>query len=402
MRSRTVREGTVGLLILGGLALFGGLILWLRGLDLGNRSYQISVLFDTVAGMQAGAPVRYRGVTVGRIQSVQPGTNEARVVVQINSAELQIPDEVQVEANQEGLIGETSIDIVPLEELSSAALDMSPLSEDCDPAVILCDGATVTGIEGVNYTTLIRTTARLAERFDDPELFAEIESLVENTSEAAAGIAELSDEVTILTESLQEDLGLLTTSATGTVESVTDAATRFGVTADQITGLIATNEATLTRTLGNIETISTDVQRLLVDLSPLVEGGELMADLDTLVANAVAASENLRSFTASLEDAETIVQLQRTLDSAYETFENARKITADLDELTGDPEFRSNVRELVNGLSSLVSTTQQLQQQTELAQVLAAAIAHPDTPGSASVQTGPSILPAAADDYSVP
>ncbi|MEB3356281.1 MAG: MlaD family protein [Synechococcales bacterium] len=392
MRSRTVREGTVGLLILGGLALFGGLILWLRGLDLGNRSYRFGVSFDTVAGMQPGAPVRYRGVTVGRIQSVQPQSNEAQVVVQINSAELQIPREVRVEANQEGLIGETSIDIVPLEELSAAALDISPLAKDCDPTLILCNGITVEGVEGVNYTTLIRTTASLAERFNDPELIAEIESLVSNTSQAAAGIAELSDEVTDLTEALQEDLGLLASSATGTVDAVTQAANRFSATADEITALVAMNQTTLTRTLRNLELVSTDVQRIVVSLAPVVEEGELIENLETLSANAVVASENLRSLTDSLNNAETITQLQRTLDSAYETFENARKITADLDELTGDPEFRSNVRELVNGLSSLVSTTQQLQQQTELAQLLAAAIAHPATPDSASVQPGPSIF----------
>ncbi|NJL88294.1 MAG: hypothetical protein HC886_23790 [Leptolyngbyaceae cyanobacterium SM1_1_3] len=45
---------------------------------------------------------------------------------------------------------------------------------------------------------------------------------------------------------------------------------------------------------------------------------------------------------------------------------------ADVDELTGDPAFRLNIRNLVNGLSGLVSSTQTLQEQAQLAQVLAA------------------------------
>ena len=58
------------------------------------------------------------------------------------------------------------------------------------------------------------------------------------------------------------------------------------------------------------------------------------------------------------------------LKSFYKTFQNAQKITSDLDDLTGDPSFRNNLRNLVNGLSGLVSSTQQLEQQVEVAQFL--------------------------------
>jgi len=43
------------------------------------------------------------------------------------------------------------------------------------------------------------------------------------------------------------------------------------------------------------------------------------------------------------------------------TFANAQKISSDLDELTGDPKFRSNIRNLVNGLSGLVSSGSMLE-----------------------------------------
>jgi phospholipid/cholesterol/gamma-HCH transport system substrate-binding protein len=71
-----------------------------------------------------------------------------------------------------------------------------------------------------------------------------------------------------------------------------------------------------------------------------------------------------------LNNPNNTVLLQQTLDSARATFENTQKITSDLDELTGDPAFRENVRRLVNGLGKLVSSTQQLQQQVEVAQQL--------------------------------
>uniref|UniRef100_A0ACD5H2C3 Uncharacterized protein n=1 Tax=Desertifilum tharense IPPAS B-1220 TaxID=1781255 RepID=A0ACD5H2C3_9CYAN len=52
----------------------------------------------------------------------------------------------------------------------------------------------------------------------------------------------------------------------------------------------------------------------------------------------------------ALNSPTNIVMLQQTLDSARATFQNAQKITADLDEVTGDPAFRDNLRNLVNGL----------------------------------------------------
>jgi phospholipid/cholesterol/gamma-HCH transport system substrate-binding protein len=61
MRSRTVREGSVGLLILLGVGVLTGLLLWIRGFNPGNRSYRAVIQFPGVAGIQVGAPVTYRG-----------------------------------------------------------------------------------------------------------------------------------------------------------------------------------------------------------------------------------------------------------------------------------------------------------------------------------------------------
>jgi phospholipid/cholesterol/gamma-HCH transport system substrate-binding protein len=66
MRSRAVREGSVGLLLLLGMGIFIAIFLWIRGLTVGERSYSFTVEFPRVNGLLEGAAVRYRGVTVGR------------------------------------------------------------------------------------------------------------------------------------------------------------------------------------------------------------------------------------------------------------------------------------------------------------------------------------------------
>jgi phospholipid/cholesterol/gamma-HCH transport system substrate-binding protein len=370
MRSRTIREGSVGLLILVGLGLFGLLALWIRGLNPGSRSYQAVVEFPNVVGMQAGAPVRYRGVVVGKILAIQPGPNAVAVTIEITSANLLIPSDVLIEANQSGLIGETSVDMTPLEEPSAAVIATTPLDADCDNTVIICNGDRLQGNVGVSFEALIRSTVELTNLITDPVFFGEIRTLTRNTSEAAAGVAGLTRQVSGLTGSVQRDLNRLTNSAATSANSVGQAANQIGLTAAQVSVLLTDNRSILVSTLGNLNQASSQLQLTVSRLAPAIEEGELLQNLEILSANAAEASANLRDLTGAVGDSDNILLLQQTLDSARATFQNTQKITADLDELTGDPEFRQNIRDLVDGLSGLVSSTQQLQQQTAVAQVL--------------------------------
>ncbi|NET51720.1 MAG: MCE family protein [Merismopedia sp. SIO2A8] len=140
MRARTIREGSVGLLILAGCAAFGGLILWLGSLRLGSRSYKFIVNFTEIAGMQVGAVVRYRGVEVGQIAAIKAKTNGVDATVEISNTSLSIPRESRVEANQYGLIGQTTIDITPETTLSTEVGSLNPLSSQCQESkLIICD-----------------------------------------------------------------------------------------------------------------------------------------------------------------------------------------------------------------------------------------------------------------------
>ena len=113
MRARTIREGSVGLLILAGVALFGGLVMWIRGVNYGQRSYRIFVDFESASGIQEGSAVSYRGVPVGYIKNIAPGSNTVEVEIEINRGDLRIPVQSLIKTSQSGLIGETTIAIQP-------------------------------------------------------------------------------------------------------------------------------------------------------------------------------------------------------------------------------------------------------------------------------------------------
>lgn len=394
MRSRTVREGSVGLLILLGLGVFAGLILWLRGLNLGKRSYTAIVEFANVGGIQQGAVVRYRGVNVGNTLAVRPGPNGVEVNIEITPADIIIPRDVRVEANQSGLISQVNIDITPLHPLPAGVVIAKPLDPNCNRTLIICDGSRLQGQIGISTDELIRSSTRFATVYSNPILYANINTAARNASVAAAGVTQLTRNISSLTRTTQQQVSSFSTTANSVQRaanqisaSTSNTANKFGATAEQIRltaaqanrlvtnldSLVTTNRSSLVTALNNINQTSEQLRSTVNGLSPTlsrVNQGQLIQNLETLSANAALASGNLRDITNALNNPTNLLVLQQTIDSARVTFQNAQKITSDLDELTGDPAFRQNLRELVNGLSSLVSSADQLQQQIQVAQTL--------------------------------
>ena len=365
-----VREGSVGLLILAGVGLFGGLILWLRGFNPSNRSFSVTVEFATTGGVQPGSPVRYRGVTVGRISRISPNPNGVAIQIDIAPADLIIPRDSEVTVNQSGLLGETVLDIIPRKPLPDGVMAAKPLDRDCNKEIILCEGSRINGTLGISTDELVRASIKFATVYSDPQFTGNINSLTKNSSDAAAQIVILSKEVTALVKSARQEVGTFS----GTAKSISNAATQFGLTIGQVNSLITANRATLVSTLDNLNQTSGQLRLTVTRLSPTldrIQQGQLIQNLETLSANAAQASINLRDVSVRLNNPSNLTVLQQTLDSARATFQNAQKITADLDELTGDPQLRDDLRKLIKGLSGLTSSTQQLQQQAQVAQVLA-------------------------------
>lgn len=408
MRSRTFREGSVGLLLLAGLGVFGLILLWLNRVTTSQRSYKVIVEFANATGMQRGTLVRYRGVKVGSVSKIQPGLNNVEVEVDISQPNLKIPRDVLVEANQSGLISESIIDITPKATLIQATDVARPTEKNCNPQIILCNGSRLKGQVGISVDELIRSSTALSVAYSNPNFYNNVNKTLETASQAAASVAVLSRELQVLSKNAQQQLGTfsatansvqratdkLSTSADQTVNQFGTTARQFSTTANEFSttaksisstanqakslvtnldNLVVTNRSTLVGTLNNLSQASNQLRTTVGSLSPTVNRftqGKLLENLETLSANAAEASTTLRDATKTLNDPNNRLLLQQTLDSARVTFENTQKITSDLDELTGDPAFRNNLRQLVNGLSTLVSSTEQMQQQLQIADTL--------------------------------
>ena len=409
MQSRAVREGSVGLMLIAGLGVFGAIFLWLRGLTPGSQTYNVIAQFDRAPGMQPGAVVRFRGIRVGKVTKIEPGVNGVDVVMQMDDPNLVMPKNVAVEVSQTGLIGEPVVEITPRNRVAINATSIAKaLDTKCDPNLILCNNAKVNGQIGASFNELIQKATKLVDIYNNPEVVRNLNNTLIKTGNAAEDFSRLSktlnkvsNDFSSLPKSVESGLKNLSAKADTLTGSIDRTSTKFGQTADKfnvtaaeltataaeykklatsVNSLVVENRKTFASTLTNFDKLSVDLRKTVNAVNPSIvklnttisklNSEKLARDLEGVLSNANQTSLNLKNITANLNDPKTLLLLQQTLDSARSTFQNTQKITADLDDLTGSPEFRSNLRNLVNGLGKLVSSTEQLEQQAKLAQTI--------------------------------
>jgi phospholipid/cholesterol/gamma-HCH transport system substrate-binding protein len=293
---------------------------------------------------------------------------------------------VEVLANQAGLIGETAIDLIPKAPLADVALGLSPL-KNCNPQLILCDQGDrpdqknlLAGKVGASFPELLRSTDDFTKAYSDPEFTKKVEELTVSANATAKEIANLSRELLLLSRAVRQEMQGLGNSSRQLIATSNDTMKRAGRTADEFARLAQSLDATvqenrrsLNATLVSIGQTSDQMRLTLKRVDGTLAKADtdaIFRNLEELTRNAAAASADVKVMTQSLGDPATILTLQKTLDSARATFENTQKITSDIDELTGNPEFRRNLIQLINGLSQLVSSSQQLERQMQIAQSL--------------------------------
>ncbi len=406
--SRLFREGLIGLFLLSGLLAFGMLIFFLRQNQLRGGNYQLKLLFDNAGGLREGARVLYRGVVVGRINTIQPTASGVEVVAEIDKG-LAIPKNVTVSTIRSGLLGEVNVNITPLQALDETQ-KISPLDKDCkQKGLILCNGQQVTAKASPDFT---ESLARLAEGLDNQNFLENLNQTILKANKALDEFTLLSQEVTKTTKILTAEMDSLAKSVNENLEKLGDTTEVITTTAQSLSQTAQTVDAQV-RKVG--DTTNTQIQRLGSEYTALalqlrllsfnlnnliadnknnlqnmveniaqltettntllsqVEGkdvGKIAKNLSQISDNLVKISNDLTTVSAQLNNPATLVTLQQTLDSARVTFANTAKITSDIEEFTGDPQFKRNLRRLIDGLSNLVSYTDLLEKQVELAIML--------------------------------
>jgi phospholipid/cholesterol/gamma-HCH transport system substrate-binding protein len=295
---------------------------------------------------------------------------------------------VQIQTNLSGLLGETVVNIIPQKELTAEAELINPLSQECQKfQLILCNKER---IKGENAADLISSLTRLSQVYSSPEFYNNINSAVSNAALAGKKVAILSDELSTFSKDIKKDINRIsktadafTNTANTTTQEISKLSSEFSATSQQINLLVTNlnsvindNKANFSMAIANVSDTTEQLSNLVGELEfTVTEVNSKLKETEVkeIVKNLEEFSENLKQISESLNQPTNLVTLQQTLDSARVTFENTAKITSDLDELTGNPEFRNNVKKLVDGLSNLLSYNESLQKQIELAKILESA-----------------------------
>jgi phospholipid/cholesterol/gamma-HCH transport system substrate-binding protein len=356
MHRNALKEGSLGILILLGIGVFGGVLLWLKGFRFGEDGFSFEIKFPDASGLDVGSTVRFRGVQVGKVKSLSVDSDVAIVKVAIANPRLVIPRQSIIETSQSGFLSNSVIDILPQMDVTANA-SSNPLSDQCDNQIIVCSGKSINGTVGVSFTRLLRQTSATLRQVNETNLIGNLSTTLKSTTEAANSIKKLSERITTTVSGVDKRLDQFGETA----NQLSNVAVSVRKTANSAETFLETNRLALANTLQSISNTSKEAQTLIASAKPLLADGEFIGNLKKLSESAAETANNLRLASKEINNPETIASLRATLDAARVTFANAQKISSDLDELTGDPKFRSNIRNLVNGLSGLVSSGSMLE-----------------------------------------
>jgi phospholipid/cholesterol/gamma-HCH transport system substrate-binding protein len=106
-------EVAVGLFMIAGIVCLGYLSIKLGGMELlGQKGYELKLVFSNSGGLKQGSPVVIAGVDVGRVKEVRLDDYQALVVINLPE-DVKIQEDAIASIKTKGLIGEKYVEIAP-------------------------------------------------------------------------------------------------------------------------------------------------------------------------------------------------------------------------------------------------------------------------------------------------
>jgi phospholipid/cholesterol/gamma-HCH transport system substrate-binding protein len=258
-------EVAVGLVVIAGILVIVFGTIWLRGLKLGREEVIVQARFREVGQLLTGSSVKFRGVPIGRVESIElTETGDAVIVTMSVDGDVRMPADRVVILSPESMFGDWQAEI-----LSRGQFPFYDYAESLDPTVLpgyaLPDMSRLTAVAD----QIARNLATISDRFE----LAFTEETALNIREAIENIQDVSEQLTGLVSSQQVAIDEVARNLEQTSE--------------------AAGQAALT------------MQRAFAEVEQAVAGGRLTsivmnveratARTDSLIAVLAAASHDLRN-----------------------------------------------------------------------------------------------------------
>jgi paraquat-inducible protein B len=306
------RQTAVGAFVLGGIVLALAAIVFFGNFNLFNPSVRAAIVFqDSIAGLSVGAPVTFRGVRVGAVESIgiefDPKTNVAYIPVTVRLE----PGHALISRRP----GDTNVDLADLitrglrAELNvqSFVTGQSQIDLDFDPAsapILHSDIASLPEIP-TRQSTLQKATEQLSQ--------LPLRELADNataTLRSLRGLAEkLDQDLPPLVDSLKATSDRSTQTVQTAGQAIKDLQDRLDTTLSAIGQVAASGDQQLNQRGAELHTLlaasnqtMTQVRDLLGDLKGMTsERAASRTNLEATLRDLAAAAASLRGFANDVE-----------------------------------------------------------------------------------------------------
>ncbi|MEB3173532.1 MAG: MlaD family protein [Cyanobacteriota bacterium] len=171
---RSIREAIVGFSLLAALSSALGLAFWLRGISLNGQTWTVNASFDEAAGLAERSPVVYRGVLVGSVRRVRVTPQAVVAELEINHPDLKLARPTIAEIGEASLLGGEAEVALISNGTPLPANAAGPRSKACDPALALCNGATIRGVQGPSLTSVTTLMHKMLVETDQMKLLSKV------------------------------------------------------------------------------------------------------------------------------------------------------------------------------------------------------------------------------------
>lgn len=249
-------EALVGMVVVGGLVVLAAGAFFLSGAQWGAQEREIRAAFREVGTLSKGNPVKFRGVTVGRVDDIDLlPTGDGVLVTMTVSDEVVLPPDAGVVVSPESFFGDWQAGIVSRSAVENLEFTVVR-GEDVLPGAALPD--------------ITQLTAVAADIAEDLQILSDRVQLA-FTEETAVKIRETIENVQEVSEQLS-----------GFIDQQTRT---YGEVGDNVLAATA-----------NIRQMTATAEATATDIREAINEG----DLQQITANAALASENLAVFSEQL------------------------------------------------------------------------------------------------------
>lgn len=198
-------EVAVGLAVILGIVLIVFGTMWLQGIRIGHEQVIVQARFTEVGQLLTGGTVKFRGVPIGRVRSIELEPNGAAVIVTMYiSEDVRLPEDPVVILAPESMFGDWQAEIAPRARFPTYAYAEARTAGTL-PGYSLPDMSRLTAVADEIASNMASISARFDLAFTD-ETATNIREAIDNITEVSEQLAGLVSRQSMAIEEVADNL----------------------------------------------------------------------------------------------------------------------------------------------------------------------------------------------------